>query len=89
MKIFPTGKVLVHMARHGCPAPSGNRKFWAKSYGESQMSKGDIIRVTFQHETSTHPRNRILTTRTEEWVVTKVGEQSDMFGEVITYFERA
>ncbi len=86
---FPTGKVLVHMANYGCPAPGSKRKFWAKSYGNSQMKKGDIVRVMFQHETSTHPRNRILTTRTEEWVVTEVKGPADgsIYKDVITYYE--
>ena len=85
---FPTGKILVHLAKHGAPLKGANNKFWAKSYGDSQMQEGDIVRITIQHQTSTSPRNRILDTVAEEWRVTEVSKTDGYFNEVMTYFER-
>ena len=87
LRDYPTGKILVHQARNGRVDPSPKKKFWAKSYGESELFVGDVITITISRETDGPYVGRVF--MTERWAVVEIKESDFRWGnEWITYFER-
>ena len=88
-KRFPTGSVLVHMANHGLPAVGTNKKFSAKSYGDTKLANGDLIQITITLRREGYQPDMVDIARfAEEWEVVKVTESEPPYKEFLTYFER-